>query len=214
MFKIISNISNYLLKHPTKRYQFRDTKTISNIIIHQTDSEDQGTFSPYITAQYHVNTNDWAGIGYHYYILDDGTIFQTNDDNLITYHASGYNTNSLGVAITGEHTCSYEEPENNYDIIGKKKYNALVYTLATLSNKYFISVDKIKGHSETGSPKSCPNLNMVQLRNDVKKKKDAPLVKNGYYLYLLNSIRNILITKHKEILEYYNYKKDLENGKK
>ena len=46
------------------------------------------------------------------------------------------------------------------------------------------------------------------------KKKDAPLVKNGYYLYLLNSIRNILITKHKEILEYYNYKKDLENGKK
>ena len=171
MFKIISNISNYLLKHPTKRYQFRDTKTISNIIIHQTDSEDQGTFSPYITAQYHVNTNDWAGIGYHYYILDDGTIFQTNDDNLITYHASGYNTNSLGVAITGEHTCSYEEPENNYDIIGKKKYNALVYTLATLSNKYFISVDKIKGHSETGSPKSCPNLNMVQLRNDVKKKK-------------------------------------------
>ena len=172
MFNVIKNISNYLLKHPSKRYSFRDTNTIKGIVVHQTDSEDRGSFSPYNTAEYHVNTNDWAGIGYHYYILDDGTIYQTQEDSVISYHASGKNQDTLGVAITGEHTCSYNEPENNYDIISAKKYNALVYTLAKLTNKYSnIAVEKIVGHSETGSPKSCPNLNMTQLRDDVLKKK-------------------------------------------
>ena len=71
MFKTIQNLSPYLLQHPTKRYSFRDTSTIDKIVIHQTDAEDMGAFSPYATANYHVNNNDWAGIGYHYYIIDD-----------------------------------------------------------------------------------------------------------------------------------------------
>ena len=52
----------------------------------------------------------------------------------------------------------------------KKKYNALVYLLAKLCNKYNLNLSDIIGHNETGSPKSCPNLNMDQLRSDVKKK--------------------------------------------
>ena len=168
MFKIIKNISIYLLKHATKRYAFRDTKTIDTIVVHQTDTPDQGRFTAYSIANYHVNTNGWAGIGYHYLITDDGNIYQTNDDDLTTYHASGYNSHSIGVAITGDHTLSCSD---NYDIIDDKKYNALVYLLAKLSNKYNISTSKIIGHTETGSPKPCPNLNLDQLRSDVKKKR-------------------------------------------
>lgn len=168
MFKTIQNLSPYLLQHPTKRYSFRDTSTIDKIVIHQTDAEDMGAFSPYATANYHVNNNDWAGIGYHYYIIDDGTIFQTNDDNVISYHASGYNARSLSVVITGLHRCSASD--DNYEILNDKKYNALVYTLAKLTNRYNLPSSAIIGHTETGSPKSCPNLNMDQLRADVKKK--------------------------------------------
>ncbi len=51
-----------------------------------------------------------------------------------------------------------------------EKYNALVFLLAKLSNKYNLKTDDIIGHTETGSPKSCPNLNLTQLRLDVKKK--------------------------------------------
>ena len=167
MFKTIKDISNFLLKHPSKTYAFRDTSTIDSIIVHQTDTPDQGSFTPYHIANYHVNNNDWAGIGYHYLITDDGAIYQTNSDDLVSYHASGWNTRSIGVSITGDHTIGAD----NYDIIDKKKYNALVYLLAKLCNKYNLSVDNILGHHETGSPKSCPNLNMDQLRSDVKKKK-------------------------------------------
>ena len=169
MFKTIKDISSNLLKHPYKRYNFRDTNTINKIIVHQTDSEDRGQFSPYDTANYHVNTNDWAGIGYHYYIIKNGEIFQTNRDDVISYHASGNNANSLGVVITGEHRCSIDD--DNYLVLEPEQYNGLVYTLAKLSMKYNIASKDIIGHTETGSPKSCPNLNLDQLRADVKKKR-------------------------------------------
>ena len=162
MFKVITDLSNFLLKHPTKRYAFRDTSTIDRIVVHQTAGEDQGKFTAYNIANDHVNNNDWAGIGYHYLITDGGNIYQTNEDNIISYHASGWNSRSIGVAITGNHTLGQS--------IDSKKYNALVYLLAKLCNKYNLSVDQIVGHNETGSPKSCPNLNMDQLRSDVKKK--------------------------------------------
>ena len=114
MFKTIQDLTLYLKKHPTKRYAFRDTSTIDKIVIHQTDSEDMGEFSPYYTANYHVDTNDWAGIGYHYYIIDGGKIYQTNEDNIVSYHASGYNKRSLSVAITGLHRCS--PSDDNFEI--------------------------------------------------------------------------------------------------
>ena len=56
MFKIVKDISNFLLKHPSKTYAFRDTSSIDSIIIHQTDTPDQGNFTPYHIANYHVNT--------------------------------------------------------------------------------------------------------------------------------------------------------------
>tara|TARA_R100001086_G_C11812073_1_gene251808 strand:+ start:629 stop:1177 length:549 start_codon:yes stop_codon:yes gene_type:complete len=168
MFKTIKDISIYLKKHPVKVYQFRDTSTIDRIVVHQTDTADMGEYSPYYVAKYHVDTNGWAGIGYHYFITEDGNIYQTNRDDIISYHATGYNGRSLGVVITGEHQCS--PADDNYLILNKEKYNALVFTLAKLTNKYNLPSSAIIGHTETGSPKSCPNLNMDQLRSDVKKK--------------------------------------------
>ena len=174
MFNIVKDISLFLLKHPTKRYSFRNTSTIDRIVVHQTDTPDEGEFTPYAIANFHVNNNDWAGIGYHYLITDGGKIYQTNDDNVISYHASGYNTRSIGVAITGDHTLGQS--------IDNKKYKALVYLLAKLSNKYNLNVDQIIGHNETGSPKSCPNLDMDLLRADVKKKRYGSWQQRLYYL--------------------------------
>lgn len=38
--------------------------------------------------------------------------------------------------------------------------------------------------------------------------------RKGYYRFVLNSVRNLFNEKNKELLEYYNFKKNLENGKK
>ena len=66
MFKVIEDLSQFLLKHPTKTYAFRDTSSIDRIVVHQTAGEDEGKFTAYNIANDHVNNNDWAGIGYHY----------------------------------------------------------------------------------------------------------------------------------------------------
>lgn len=165
----VKDIENFLLKHPTKTYAFRDTATINKIIVHQTDGADSGAFTPYEIANYHVNDNDWAGIGYHYVIIDTGQIYLTQNPNKISYHASGNNTESIGVAITGSHRLT-DLDVDNADLIGKKEYNSLIYLLAKLKEKYNIPYENIIGHNETSTLKSCPNLNMRAVRSDVKKK--------------------------------------------
>jgi len=164
----VKNIANQLLTHPSNTYALRNPEFINTIVIHQTDGEDHGAFTPYEIANYHVNTKNWAGIGYHYVIVDSGQIYQTQNIENISYHASGYNTNSIGIAITGEHRRNNNE--QNKDLIDSKEYNSLVYLVAQLSQKFNIPIENIIGHTETSSPKSCPNLDMDEFRGDVKKK--------------------------------------------
>ena len=37
--------------------------------------------------------------------------------------------------------------------------------------------------------------------------------RKGYYRFVLNSIRDLFNEKNRQLLEYYNFKKNLENGK-
>ena len=209
MFRVIKDISNYLLKHPTDRYNNRNTDTIDTIVVHQTDTLDQGAFTPYDIANYHVNNNGWAGIGYHFMITDEVKIYQTNPTTSISYHASDYNTRSIGVAITGNHTTG--STSSNADIIGKKKYNALIYLLAKLSLEYNVKTKNIIGHTETGSPKSCPNLIMPQLRDDVAKKKGSNNIIKSWDFSVISGLVSLFNQKVVEIKEYKNYKNYLKN---
>jgi len=183
---IIENLVLYLPSHPTLVYPKRDVKDIKYLIIHQTDSEDKGKFHAYDTARYHVDNRGWAGIGYHYFIIKDGSIFQTQPDYVISNHASNYNATSLGIVITGDHrlptskdyTCG-----DNEGMLGKTQYKSLVWTLAKLQTKYNIPFENILAHGQTGSSKSCPNLNMEQLKEDVKKKNYSSIFKKSQSVY-------------------------------
>ena len=183
---IIENLVLYLPSHPTLVYPKRDVKDIKYLIIHQTDSEDKGKFHVYDTARYHVDNRGWAGIGYHYFIIKDGSIFQTQPDYIISNHASSYNATSLGIVITGDHrlptskdyTCG-----DNEGMLGKTQYKSLVWTLAKLQTKYNIPFENILAHGQTGSSKSCPNLNMEQLKEDVKKKNYSSIFKKSQSVY-------------------------------
>lgn len=101
---IINNIIDDLPKHSTKTYTQRNLNQIDKIILHHYASN--GT--PQSVARYHVNTRDWAGIGYHFTINKDGTISQVNRLDTISYHTSGQNTVSIGVALEGNF--EHEQP--------------------------------------------------------------------------------------------------------
>jgi len=94
----INYIVDDLPKNPNvSPYTKRNLSQVEQIILHHYASD--GT--PQAVANYHVNTNNWPAIGYHFTIDKDGTISQVNELDTISYHVSGQNTRSIGIALEG-----------------------------------------------------------------------------------------------------------------
>lgn len=156
-------------------YNKRSLSEIDYVIVHQTDDRCEEN-TPEDIAEYHITGRDFCGIGYHYYIEDKGKVLQVNDLETVSYHASGYNENGVGVVICGEHRldeCSIDDKHSNWDLVPKRQYNAILGTILKIERKVGKKLE-ILGHGETElTTKSCPNLDMDELRADVEKKRKA-----------------------------------------
>lgn len=93
----------------------------------------------------HKNENGWAGIGYHYYIRLDGTVYKGRPDKAIGAHCQGCNTNTLGISFEGNYDSRTEMPV--------AQFNAWCELKAYLFNLY--GNLGIYGHREKGSSE-CP----------------------------------------------------------
>lgn len=100
--------------------------------------------SPYQVDSWH-KANGWSGIGYHYFIRKDGTIYRGRPEWAIGAHASGKNNVSIGICVEG-----------NYDvecIMPEEQKAAVKWVLHGIKLRYPQSV--IKGHKHlcaTGCP--------------------------------------------------------------
>lgn len=90
--------------------------------------------------------NGWAGIGYHYYIRKDGTIYQVRPEWALGSHCKGSNYNSIGVCCEGD----YEKLDIN---MPPKQYNALIGLINDIESRN--GKLQIKGHDEL-YPTQCP----------------------------------------------------------
>lgn len=95
------------------------------IIIHHTASSN---LTPEKINQMHIDKG-WSGIGYHFYIRANGTIYRGREENVIGSHAKGNNYNTLGICLEG----NFEDDEPT-----KEQLNALVALSTYLSLKYDI----------------------------------------------------------------------------
>ena len=50
--------------------------------------------------QWHLD-NGWVGIGYHYYIRKDGSIYRGRPEWAVGAHATGHNDRSIGICCEG-----------------------------------------------------------------------------------------------------------------
>lgn len=94
----IFNITDSL---PTNgQYGTRDLSQVKYIVLHHSASEGQ---NPYDYARYHTQEDGhgWPGIGYHFVIQPDGTSYQTNHLETISYHTKGNNTAAIGICLSG-----------------------------------------------------------------------------------------------------------------
>ena len=146
--------------------------------------------SPYQVDSWH-KANGWSGIGYHYFIRKDGTIYRGRPEWAIGAHASGRNSDSIGVCVEGNY-----DLETNMPTLQK---NAVKDVLSYLKDKYPNAV--IKGHREVGAT-GCPGkhyplsemkefwnskeseeLTMTQYE-ELKKEINELKTKTGYYNYI------------------------------
>lgn len=78
---------------------------------------------------YHKNTRRYAGIGYHFYVRKDGTIYEGRPVEYIGAHAGGNNSDSIGVCFEGnfnEETMPEIQKEAGKWLVAylKEQYNA------------------------------------------------------------------------------------------
>ena len=90
--------------------------------------------------------NGWAGIGYHYYVRKDGTVYQGRPEWALGSHCKGSNFCSIGICCEGD----YEKYDKT---MPTKQYNALVGLINDIKSRYTGAT--VKGHGEL-YPTACP----------------------------------------------------------
>lgn len=91
--------------------------------------------------------NGWAGIGYHYLVRKDGTIYRGRPEDTVGAHAYGANSHSIGICFEGNYQVEQSMPAAQL-----AAGQALV---ADIKRRWGIT--KVIGHKDvTGSTTDCP----------------------------------------------------------
>lgn len=84
----------------------RPLSQVKYLAIHHTASPD--TQTPAEIANYHINSNKWGGIGYHFLIARDGTVFYVGDIATARANVANLNEQVLGICLIGNFTGGHE----------------------------------------------------------------------------------------------------------
>ena len=96
--------------------------------------------------RWHVG-NGWAGIGYHYLVRKDGTIYRGRPEDTVGAHAYGANSHSIGVCFEGNYQVEPTMPAAQL---------AAGQALATDIKRRW-GITKVIGHKDVaGSTTDCP----------------------------------------------------------
>lgn len=142
----MKDIVDQLVKHPTKTYGTRQLRAITHICIHH--SAVSAAVPVENVAKYHVQDQDWPGIGYHYYVKPDGAIYQTQRIETVSWHVSHNNDYSVGICVAGDFT--YAPPP-------QIQIDAAARLVAWLMQELSLPEQNILGHKEfPDNDTSCP----------------------------------------------------------
>ena len=141
-------IGDQLAQHPTKTYGTRPLSMIKNIIIHHTAIPH--TVGPKRISTYHVESKDYAGIGYHFFQPRHIRALQTQSCSRVSAHTWHHNYPSIGIGVAG----MFQTHEPPYDQISHLAH-LCADLIRALPN---LDPGDIKGHHEMSHNHSnaCP----------------------------------------------------------
>lgn len=123
---------------------YSSMKTIEGIVLHH--SGVTVLQSVETIHNYHKNKG-WAGIGYHYYVRKDGSVYRGRSENMAGSHCPGVNSTSIGICAEGD----FEQ-----EIMNDIQKKAIVELIKDIKSRY--NIKWIKGHREILST-DCPGAN-------------------------------------------------------
>lgn len=122
------------------------SKVLEYIVVHHTASTAKETVEQ--IHNFHINNNGWAGIGYHFYIRKDGTIYRGRPEKYVGAHCENYNSVSIGICLEGNF--EIEQPT-------EKQLTSLSELIQYLKKKY--GNVQIVGHRDLNAT-ACPGKNL------------------------------------------------------
>lgn len=197
---VIHDIVDDLPKHPTLSYAERTggEDDISVITVHHTvsGSDYDDIFN---IAYYHINTNGWPGIAYHYCITSNGDIYQTNKLVTKSYHSAGNNHYSIGVALLGDFTD--EHPSQEQETALSQLIDWLFYERLSQNSNY------VFGHREMPAANTqCPGNTYHEWLPSIKPLPKPPsmeFTKGDTVVVSSNSALNLRYTPFGSVIEAY-----------
>lgn len=142
----IKDITNELPKASGKTYGKRSLSQIVRFVLHHSATS---TGNPWAFAKYHVENNGWPGIGYHFVIMPDGTTYQTNALETISYGVENMNTGSVNTCLVG-----------NFEVT--KPTAAQITAVVDLHKRLAAQLGQkpIVGHNDLKTTTKCPGKNL------------------------------------------------------
>ncbi len=129
-------------------YERRELSDITHIAVHH--SAAPADIPPERIAAYHVysKSHEWPGMGYHFYIGPDGTIYHTQDLDRISWHVYKNNSYTVGVCLAGNF---------NQTAPPAPQLDAAAWLIAWLMQELNIPIENVLGHKEfPRNATACP----------------------------------------------------------
>lgn len=119
------------------------------IVIHHTAGDWDAETVETINAT-HRDVNGWVGIGYHFFIAKDGSIWRGRPENWQGAHCIPENWRSLGVVVSGNFENDLPTPE---------QMQSLKELVLYLRARYGLPTTAVIGHRDADST-ACPGRNL------------------------------------------------------
>ena len=118
-------------------------REITKIILHNSDSDNPAHDDISVIDRWHKERG-WKGVGYHWFITSKGKLQYGRPIGDIGSHVLGHNRDSLGICLHGR------------DKFHPAQFGTLRKLLESIN--FVIRVDKVYGHRDFDSGKTCPNF--------------------------------------------------------
>lgn len=148
-----------------------DIRTIyKTLVIHHAAFDEGDDLSTLLEIQrLHREDRGWADVAYHYFIGQEGDVYEGRAVNVRGTHVAGYNTGSVGVCLLG-------------NFMETLPTEAMLQSLYSLSAWLAVRLQltHVAGHRDFNAETVCPGVNMVPYLAEVATQAGLIFGTDGY----------------------------------